>query len=92
MALRQGPTVQSLRAEAKAKGVVGYSKMKKAELLEAVAHPELHRVRKTPARKEGAGPTVKDLKAIAKQAGLKGYSGRKKSELEAILRAANVRF
>ena len=89
MALRQ-VTVNELKSEARAKGVVGYSKMRKAELEAAVAHPELHQVRKTPARVAATGPTVKALREQAKLAGIKGYYKKNKAELLADLGRAGV--
>ncbi len=89
MALRQGPTVNELRASARAAGIVGYSKMRKHELEAALQNPAAHRVRKTPQRVH-AGPTVKDLRAQAKAAGIKGYSGRNKAELMALLGGRGV--
>ena len=90
MALRQVRTVNELKAEARAKAIVGYSKMRKAELEEALLHPELHRVRKTPARLAATGPTVKALREQAKLAGLKGYYKKNKAELLAELGRAGV--
>ena len=83
-------TLASLRAEAKAQGLVGYSKLKKADLIQWLNNPEAHRVRKTPARVAAAGPRVKDLLAEAKARGLKGYHGRNKAELMAMLGRAGV--
>ena len=90
MALRQARTVNELKAEARALAIVGYSKMRKAELEEALLHPELHRVRKTPARLVAAGPTLKALREQAKLAGLKGYYKKNKAELLADLGRAGV--
>ena len=64
--------------------------MRKAELEEALLHPELHRVRKTPARLATAGPTLKTLREQAKLAGLKGYYKKNKAELLAELGRAGV--
>lgn len=88
MAQRE-PTLSQLRAEAKAKGIVGYSKLRKAELLQWLAHPEGHMTRKTPARAH-MGPTVKQLQQEAKARGLKGFYGRNKAELEAMLGRGGV--
>lgn len=89
MAARQGPRVVDLREAAKAAGIVGYSKMKKAELEAALQNPAAHRVRKTPGRHH-VGPTVKDLRAQAKAAGIKGYSGKNKADLLALLGGRGV--
>ena len=89
MAVHQGERVVDLRERAKAAGIVGYSKLKKAELLNALANPAMHRERKTPGRKN-AGPTVAQLRKDAKAAGLKGYSNKNKAELLAMLGRAGV--
>ena len=53
-------------------------------------HPELHQVRKTPARLAATGPTLKALREQAKLAGLKGYYKKNKAELLADLGRAGV--
>ena len=75
-----GQRVVDLRSQAKAAGIVGYSKMRKEELLRALANPDAFRVRKTPGRVH-VGPKVVDLRRDAKAAGVKGSYKMNKSEL-----------
>jgi len=78
-------TVAQLRELAKRKGCKGYSKMKKAELLEFVKNCESKKVKdsqKPSAPKESPRQlTVVQLRELAKRKGCKGYSKMKKAEL-----------
>lgn len=72
-------TVKELKKLAKAQGVKGYSRMRKAELEKILNVPA------TPATL-----TVKVLRQLAKANGIKGYSKMRKSELLAIINAQPV--
>lgn len=67
-------TVKELKAEAKARGFKGYSRLRKSEL-EALLGKDEKKVAKT----------VKELRFEAKALGLKGYSRLSKKELEAVI-------
>jgi hypothetical protein len=87
-------TVKELRERAKAKGLHGYSKLKKEQLIaqlggvmspRSAGHVSPKHIKSKRGRKPGSGPTVKELREEAKRAGHKGYSKMKKAELMALL-------
>ena len=62
-------SVKSLREMAKSRGITGYSKMGKSELISLLGVSELHT------------KSVGELKGMAKSRGLTGYSKMRKNEL-----------
>lgn len=75
-------TVKELRARCKTAGIRGYSKMEKAELLDALAAaPKTESGEPIPADSR----TVKELRAACKAAGHRGYSSLKRAELLSML-------
>ena len=72
------PTVVELKKMCKHKGIKGYSKMKKTELLRKV---DLHNKKSKGKNKKYIMPTVVELKKMCKHKGIKGYSKMKKTEL-----------
>ncbi|MFO0734185.1 MAG: hypothetical protein U0793_03450 [Gemmataceae bacterium] len=81
----KGATVKELRARCKAEELVGYSKLRKAELQTYLE------TRKRPVVKPNPG-TVDWLRAQCRLHGIKGYSGLKKAALIALLRDNHVRI
>jgi hypothetical protein len=67
-----------LRSLAKKKGLKGYSKMKKSELIQYIKHGDL---KPSPSRQSISKLGLLQLQSLAKKKGLKGYSKMKKSEL-----------
>lgn len=76
-------TVKELRARCKTAGIRGYSKMKKAELLDALAKHANAKPEEKAAMSDRR--TVKELKADCKAEGIRGYSKLKRDELVALL-------
>ena len=73
------PTVDELRKMAKNRGLTGYSKLKKANLVNLLG-------RKASPQKVKS-PTVDELRKIAKNRGLTGYSKLKKQNLKNLLKS-----
>lgn len=73
------PTVENLRKMAKNRGLKGYSKMKKANLLNLLGAKASPKAPKS--------PTVDELRRIAKNRGLTGYSKMKKANLKNLLKS-----
>jgi hypothetical protein len=72
-------TVKQLKAECKKKGIKGYSKLKKAELINFCSVTDA--ISGTEKAKKGKKITVKELKVMCKKLKIKGYSKWRKAEL-----------
>lgn len=72
------PTVENLRRIAKGRGLTGYSKMKKANLMSLLGN-----IASTPPKVKS--PTVNRLRERAKRLGFTGYSKMKKANLKQML-------
>ena len=72
-------TVKQLKAECKKKGIKGYSKKKKAELI--IYCSVTDEISSAPKGKKGVKITVKELRKLCKSLKIKGYSKWKKAEL-----------
>lgn len=80
------PTVVQLRQACKNKGIKGYSKMNKAQLLKACGNgskptPSKKSTSKPTSKPRKKSPTVSQLRKMCKDKGIKGYSKWNKSEL-----------
>ena len=73
------PTVDELRKMAKNRGLTGYSKLKKANLMNLLGR------KASPPKVKS--PTVDELRRIAKNRGLTGYSKLKKANLKNLLKS-----
>ena len=81
------PTVAELKAEAKAKGIKGISKMKKEDLCKALNKgDECFKPKK---KVKVATYNLQELRQMAKSRGLKGYSTMKKADLCKLLNINN---
>jgi len=72
-------TVKQLKAECKKKGIKGYSKLKKAELINFCSVTDA--ISGTEKAKKGKKYTVKQLRAECKKLKIKGYSKWRKADL-----------
>lgn len=72
-------TVKQLKAECKKKGIKGYSKKKKAELI--IYCSVTDEISSAPKGKKNVKITVKELRKMCKSLKIKGYSKWKKAEL-----------
>ena len=61
-------TLRELRKQAKSRGLRGYSRLRKSDLIDFLANPPVHY-------------TVRELKQQARERGLRGYSRLRKAEL-----------
>lgn len=77
------PTVENLRKMAKNRGLKGYSKMKKANLMNLLGAKASPKAPKS--------PTVDELRRIAKNRGLTGYSKMKKANLKNLLKSPSLK-
>lgn len=90
-----GKTVVELRAAAKAKGCVGYSRHRKADLIEFLKTCEPPARKPAPRKRKRAASqissmTVTELRAAAKAKGCVGYSRLRKAELTEFLRTCEA--